>query len=307
MLMNVTVLRRPERNGSTGEGSGEVVKKPANARKSRDSKPAQEHKTRVPKGARARRGPKSLGKSPVSSIAEPGTEPAAEVATDGRIGTALGGLLARANERDAKGRFTRDNAAHLQTLEHSTQLRAALEPLKRELVTRVRLQLAADTDDAPETLLGVVDAYAEARLLRSSAFVRLSQLGGFMTAKGKARALLSTWAAAFDREMRAAERLGLVRRARRTQTPIEWLESLGNDQQQQEGHDDEHALDSAQQTEQTETAETEIKGVDAVADRGERSRDEGAGIQTSKPTGRAAFSGPHTHTHQKENDDDCLK
>jgi hypothetical protein len=175
--------------------------------------------------------------------------PTAEVGTDGQIRAALDGLVARTNERDHKGRFQRDNTGRLSTLEYSAQLRAALEPLKRDMVERVRVQLAADTDDAPETLLGLIDGYVEARLLRSSAFVRLAQLGGFMTSKGKARALLSTWGAAFDRELRAADKLGLQRRARRTQTPIEWLESLqpANDQPQEGQHDDaEHEHDAAE-------------------------------------------------------------
>ena len=84
----------------------------------------------------------------------------------------------------------------------------------------------------------MIDAYAEARLLRSSAFVRLSQLGGYMTAKGKARALLGTWASAFDREMRAAERLGLVRRARKAQSPVEWLQSLDVDRKERTDDDE---------------------------------------------------------------------
>jgi hypothetical protein len=159
--------------------------------------------------------------------------PGAELGLNGRpsVEHIIGALVARGDLRDANGRFASENTGRLLTLEHSGQLRAALEPLKSDLVARVRAQLGADSDDAPETLLGVIDAYAEARLLRSSAFVRLSQLGGFMTAKGKARALLATWGSAFDRELRAAERLGLVRRARRTQTPVEWLESLDDKEQ----------------------------------------------------------------------------
>jgi hypothetical protein len=129
--------------------------------------------------------------------------PDSELGNDGRIGAALGGLLARREERDSKGRFIHENTGHLHTLEHSAQLLAALEPLKQEMVMRVRVQLAADTDDAPETLLGVIDGYVEARLLRSSAFVRLSQLGGFMTSKGKARALLGTWRARWRWRARA--------------------------------------------------------------------------------------------------------
>jgi hypothetical protein len=218
-----------------------------NAKQNADSRRACEKKTRVSSAS----------------------EPAAELADGGGIGAVLTGLIARKNKRDSKGRFGPSNAAHLGGLEYSAQLRAALEPLKRDMVQRVRVQLAADTDDAPETLLGVIDAYAEARLLRSSAFVRLSQLGGFVTAKGNARALLSTWGAAFDREMRAAERLGLVRRARRTQTPIEWLRSLDDNEQHKEEDDDEQAPDAEQQpgspiTEQTtetdQTADTDRRG-----------------------------------------------
>ena len=229
--------------------------------------------------------------------------PAAELGNDGRIGAALGGLLARTNERDPKGRYTRDNTAHLGTLEHSSQLWRALEPLKQEIIGRVRTQLAADTDDAPETLLGVIDAYAEARLLRSSAFVRLSQLGGFMTSKGKARALLSTWGAAFDREMRAAERLGLVRRARRAQSPIEWLQSLDNNDQQQGGND-EQTPDAHEQTGRREQPEGQIETVDGDANREMRPRDEDVAVQipdrAASRIARADSADPPVHIHHKE-------
>ena len=175
--------------------------------------------------------------------------PPQELGIDGQIGAALGGLLARREERDSKGRFTHENTAHLGTLEHSMQLWAALEPLKQEMTRRVRRQLAVDTDDAAETLLGVIDGYVEARLLRSSAFVRLSQLGGFMTSKGKARALLGTWASAFDREMRAAERLGLEPRSKDvTKSPRAWLESLGNKQEDEEEEHREQTPDAIEQT-----------------------------------------------------------
>jgi hypothetical protein len=152
-----------------------------------------------------------------------GTERGAEHRIDGRIRDVLNELVSRP-QRGANGRFVAGNPAHLEGLEHSAQLKAALAPLKRELADRVRVQLAADTEDAPETLLGVIDMYCEARLLRSSAFIRMSQLGGFMTSKGKARALLGTWASAFDREMRAVERLGLARQTRHVQhSTRDWL------------------------------------------------------------------------------------
>src|SRR5712692_6195725 len=95
--------------------------------------------------ARRRKGPKSLGKVRAAAgapSADTSTEePGAELGNEGRIGAALTGLLARRNERDAKGRYVRENTGHLHTLEHSTQLWSALEPLKREMVARVRVQL----------------------------------------------------------------------------------------------------------------------------------------------------------------------
>lgn len=189
---------------------------------------AEEHETRVRARVRTQESSKSLRKS--ADFSAPASEvlPSAELAPAGppSVQQIIGALVAQGDRRDANGRFTSNNTGHLQTLEHSAQLRAALAPIKADLVQRTRVQLGADDDDAPETLLGVIDMYCEARLLRSSAFVRIGQLGGFMTAKGKARALLATWASAFDRELRAAERLGLTRRARRAQSPAEWLNSL---------------------------------------------------------------------------------
>jgi hypothetical protein len=64
--------------------------------------------------------------------------------------------------------------------------------------------------------------------------------GGPVTSKGKTRGLLQAWGSFFDRELRAAEKLGLVRRARRTQTPVEWLESLG---EKEAPMNDDHAPD----------------------------------------------------------------
>jgi hypothetical protein len=219
------------------------VKKRRNAQQSAHSERPQDTQSR----ARSRQSAKSGRKSRISEsgveaqagaelVDSAGATSLEEIANDGRIRDVLNTLLAKMNERDAGGRFTSANTAHLQTLEHSAQLWVALEPLKLEMTTRVRAQLAADGDDAAETLLGTIDAYVEARLLRSSAFVRLCQLGGFMTSKGRARALLSTWGSAFDREMRAAEKLGLERRARRVSESVR--EFLDRERAEREQHDD---------------------------------------------------------------------
>ena len=79
---------------------------------------------------------------------------------------------------------------------------------------KLRSDLAIDNGDAAATMEGLLSAYAEARLLRHSMFVRMVELGGPITAKGKARALFGTYLKALDRERRLALDLGLRRVAK---------------------------------------------------------------------------------------------
>ena len=115
--------------------------------------------------------------------------------------------------RDAAGRFVAGTLAAGDTLERSAQLWAAVEPAKRELVERLRADLAVD-DGTATTFTGLLDAYAEARLLRHAMFLRLVDLGGPVTTKGKARSLYRAYLGALDRELKLAQALGLERRAR---------------------------------------------------------------------------------------------
>ena len=233
-------MRTERRKGIAGEI---VAKTHRNTQHTRDSRRTVVSSSTGGRRATGRRSRRSLSKSRDSVATQPTEHPCSELGTDGQIRAALDGLLARRNERDRQGRFTHDNTARLTSLDRSGQLRAALAPLKADMVQRVRVQLGADDDDAPETLLGMIDAYCEARLLRSSAFVRMSQLGGFVTIKGKARALLQVWGSAFDREIRAGTLLGLTRRAKRTMSPSEWLASLPSSDEQHETDNTEAAAD----------------------------------------------------------------
>ena len=108
------------------------------------------------------------------------------------------------------------------TLARSVRFWAAVEPLKRELLEQVRRDMGG-TDDAPQTLLGLQDAYCEARLFRESMFVRLVDEGGPITTKGKARALYRSYLEALDREERLAKTLGLSKRAKKVPTVEELL------------------------------------------------------------------------------------
>lgn len=107
------------------------------------------------------------------------------------------------------------------TYERSKLFWAAVEPAKRELVERVARDQALDAD-AAETLNGIIDAYAEARLFRTSMFLRLVDLGGPITTKGKARALYTAYLSALDRETKLAQILGLERKRK----PINPLDAV---------------------------------------------------------------------------------
>lgn len=138
--------------------------------------------------------------------------PSADVRPDVTAGVASAlDELAQLPTRRPDGTFTSGRLDG--TLERSAQFWSAVEPAKRELAERVRRDQALD-DDAPETLAGLVDAYCEARLFRTSMFLRLVDLGGPVTSKGKARVLYTAYLSALDREMKLAQMLGLVRKPR---------------------------------------------------------------------------------------------
>jgi len=98
-----------------------------------------------------------------------------------------------------------------------------VQPLKRELAERVSTALGIDAG-TPETFLGLIDAYAEARLFRQTMFHRLAEVGGAVTAKGRTRALYTAYLSALDRETKLAITLGLERRQKAAQTLADVLE-----------------------------------------------------------------------------------
>lgn len=217
----------PERNQFSrsliGEVIGEEVEIMRNARQNTRSRQLRDHATRVqPPKSRGKTPDPVEGEPPSCSTADATATPARELENDGRIQAALDGLLAKSLDRDPKtGRFTHGRVT---TGAESHGFFADLAPVKADIVKSIRAQLAADTDDAPPTLLALIDAYAEAHLLRKSTFMQLASRGGPITNKGKVRGLLSAWGSFFDREVRAAEKLGLVRVSRNVnESPREWL------------------------------------------------------------------------------------
>ena len=157
--------------------------------------------------------------------------PSAELGPNGgsaRPAERVRGVLAALAQQPARDpvtqRFVAGTLAAGRTLERSAQFWSAVEPAKRELVECVQRDQALDAD-AAETLRGLVDAYAEVRLFRTTMFLRLVDQGGPITTKGKARALYRAYLDALDRETKLAQVLGLERRARKIPTLAEVMNS----------------------------------------------------------------------------------
>jgi hypothetical protein len=142
-------------------------------------------------------------------------------AADG-VRVALDALSQQPARHPETGRFVAGTLVGANTLERSAQFWAAVEDVKQALVARVKADLGLNGDTA-ETMLGLTDAYAEARLFREAMFIRLTGLGGPVTTKGKRRALYTSYLAAMDRELKLAERLGLERRAKPVVDPLDYV------------------------------------------------------------------------------------
>ena len=132
---------------------------------------------------------------------------------NGSVSEALEALQGQSGRDPVTGQFVAGNTAAGTTLARSEALWTALAPARDAIVVRVMTD-RGDKDDAVETIVGLCGAYAEARLLRESLFIRMAELGGPITPKGKARALYAAYLSALDREHRLAATLGLERQAK---------------------------------------------------------------------------------------------
>lgn len=172
--------------------------------------------------ARAGKQAKSLGKSPVVAGAEPAGKVAGELA--------LIGPHPKDANRNTRGRWTPDNAGHLETGVHSRRRSLLLSPIRLEMRAAILSDTGHTDNDVPRAFSIIVDQLIEARLIAQSYFEFLAASGGPITTKGRQRRCVEGWSRASDRVAKFASMVGLERRARRTQSPIEWLRSLDNEQ-----------------------------------------------------------------------------
>jgi hypothetical protein len=157
--------------------------------------------------------------------------PCQEAGANGRkfedqVKAAVDSVAAKPTRDPKTGQFVVGGVGgHAKTLAGSALLLEQLGPVKREIVARVVTDRGLDAD-APETLAGVIDGYAEARLLRQAMWVRLIESGGPVTGKGKKRALFDAYCSALDRETKLAQVIGLDRRARPVVDGVEYLKNI---------------------------------------------------------------------------------
>jgi len=130
-------------------------------------------------------------------------------------------LLRSQRQRGDDGRFVAGNTEAAGPMTYSEQLWALVEPACRETAASVRRDLGLDGDDASEIQRGLIENYVEARLLRESLWAQLVDRGGPVTAKGNSRRVLDAYWKASDRERDRAQLLGLARRQKRVEDPIE--------------------------------------------------------------------------------------
>jgi hypothetical protein len=159
------------------------------------------------------------GKPPLRDLSPNGPD------VEACVREALETLSQKLGHDPVTGRFTSSNTAAGTTLARSEAFWAAVADAKRELLEQVRRDAGLD-GDAVEALRGLQEAYCEARLFRQAMYLRLVELGGPITAKGKARALWTAYCAASDRELKLAQTIGIERKQKRVQTPLEALRGV---------------------------------------------------------------------------------
>jgi hypothetical protein len=134
------------------------------------------------------------------------------------------------DDRDESGRFVRRNRAAIVTGEHSAAFWASQESARREIVAALVSDAGHAVDDAPRGLVVAADGIAQALLLRDSAFLRLVEMGGPLTASGRTRRAYAVWLSASDRVERLLRLVGLTRRARNLESLQRLLEAPSSEE-----------------------------------------------------------------------------
>lgn len=121
------------------------------------------------------------------------------------------GEVGHQSDRDQAGRFRAGNRASLVVGARSAQFWAAHAAERTAIVEGIVADAGHVIEDAPRALLAAAEGIAQALLLRDSAFERLVESGGPLTASGRTRRAFTIWAATLDRVERHLRLVGLRR------------------------------------------------------------------------------------------------
>jgi hypothetical protein len=138
---------------------------------------------------------------------------AADVNPDPGAAPAESAVPFGAVRRDGRGRFAVGAPGpRLIVGEHSAILWRETEDARRELsATVLRDKGYATAANAPKALQIAVDGLAQAVIIRDSAFVRVVESGGPISASGRTRRAFVVWQVASDRVERLCRVIGLQR------------------------------------------------------------------------------------------------
>jgi hypothetical protein len=124
--------------------------------------------------------------------------------------------------RCAAGHVTRGNGLALVVGQHSAAFWAAEADARREIRQDVIADQGHTEADAPRPLAITAETIAQATLIRDSAYLRMAESGGPLSASGRTRRSFKVWCEASDRLQSHLRLVGLRRMSR----PIDIRERL---------------------------------------------------------------------------------
>lgn len=117
-------------------------------------------------------------------------------------------------DRCAGGHLIRGNMAAATAGHRSVRFWEAHEEDHRERVRAVLVARGEDPQDPDPGMLAAAQGFAQAVIVRDSAYLRMAQEGGPLSSSGKVRRVFVVWKEASDKVLYHLAKLGLQRRAR---------------------------------------------------------------------------------------------
>jgi hypothetical protein len=127
--------------------------------------------------------------------------------------------------RNALGRYAKNNDGHTETKVYSAKEWAALAPRLHADQIEILAAKGFTEEDADPVMRYATAGLIQAKTIADHYFQYLMQAGGPVSPKGRTRRAVEGWSRAVDRVAKFSAMLGLQRQPRRiAQSTLEWLE-----------------------------------------------------------------------------------